>query len=130
MIGNEPPLRLDAPREEVLEHAVKLVADAWQSFDRYRPEEPPLDERVRRLLETELPPGPASAHEAVDDAGHRAGGQSRLAGQLAGGHLPEPLDDVEAPKPGRVHPEARRRRLVEHLVQVLVDAELVTELAR
>ena len=68
MIGNEPPLRLDAPREEVLEHAVKLVAEAWQSFDRYRPEEPPLDERVRRLLQTELPTGPASAHEAVDDA--------------------------------------------------------------
>ena len=52
----------------MLEHAVKLVAEAWQSFDRYRPEEPPLDERVRRLLQTELPTGPASAHEAVDDA--------------------------------------------------------------
>jgi aromatic-L-amino-acid decarboxylase len=44
------PLQLDAPREEVLEHAAKLVAEAWQSFDRYRPEEPPLDERVRELL--------------------------------------------------------------------------------
>ena len=68
MIGHEPPLRLDAPREEVLEHAVKLVAEAWQSFDRYRPEEPPLDERVRRLLQTELPASPGAAHEAVDDA--------------------------------------------------------------
>jgi aromatic-L-amino-acid/L-tryptophan decarboxylase len=62
------PLRLDAPREEVLEHAAKLVAEAWQSFDRYRPEEPPLDERVRRLLQTELPTTPGAAHEAVDDA--------------------------------------------------------------
>ena len=36
-------------------------------FDRYRPEEPPLDERVRRLLQTELPTT-RSRHEAVDDA--------------------------------------------------------------
>jgi aromatic-L-amino-acid/L-tryptophan decarboxylase len=62
------PLRLDAPREEVLEHAAKLVAEAWQSFDRFRPEEPPLDERVRQLLRTELPEGPTAAHEALDDA--------------------------------------------------------------
>ena len=68
MIEPDVPLRLDAPREEVLEHAVKLVAEAWQSFDRFRPEEPPLDERVRRLLRTELPSGPGSAHEALDDA--------------------------------------------------------------
>ena len=68
MTEADVPLRLDAPREEVLEHAAKLVAEAWQSFDRYRPEEPPLDERVRRLLLTELPTTPGSAHEAVDDA--------------------------------------------------------------
>lgn len=68
MIEHDVPLRLDAPREEVLEHAAKLVAEAWQSFDRYRPEEPPLDERVRRLLQTELPATPGAAHEAVDDA--------------------------------------------------------------
>jgi aromatic-L-amino-acid decarboxylase len=75
----EVPLRLDAPREEVLEHAAKLVAEAWQSFDRYRPEEPPLDERVRGLLRrppmgpwrrrtTELPQEGAPVHEALDDA--------------------------------------------------------------
>ena len=33
------------------EHAARLVAEAWRSFDRFRPEEPPLDERVVRLLE-------------------------------------------------------------------------------
>jgi aromatic-L-amino-acid/L-tryptophan decarboxylase len=65
---SDGPLRLDAPREELLEHAVKLVAEAWQSFDRYRPEEPPLDERVRELLRTELPERPTAAHEALDDA--------------------------------------------------------------
>ncbi|MGZ4110648.1 MAG: pyridoxal phosphate-dependent decarboxylase family protein, partial [Actinomycetota bacterium] len=62
------PLRLDAAREEVLAHATKLVEEAWRSFDRYRPEEPPLDDRVRRLLEAALPEDPVSAHEALDDA--------------------------------------------------------------
>ncbi len=50
MTEDERPLRLDAPREEALAHAARLVEEAWRSFDRYRPEEPPLDERVRRLL--------------------------------------------------------------------------------
>jgi aromatic-L-amino-acid decarboxylase len=62
------PLRLDAAREEVLAHATKLVEAAWRSFDRYRPEEPPLDERVRGLLEAALPEGPVPAHEVLDDA--------------------------------------------------------------
>jgi aromatic-L-amino-acid decarboxylase len=62
------PLRLDAPREEVLAHAAKLVEEAWRSFDRYRPEEPALDERVRVLLGAGLPGEPVSVHEALDDA--------------------------------------------------------------
>jgi aromatic-L-amino-acid decarboxylase len=62
------PLRLDAPREEALEHAAKLVAEAWRSFDRPRPEEPPLDERIRRLLRISLPEVPVGVHEALDDA--------------------------------------------------------------
>jgi aromatic-L-amino-acid decarboxylase len=67
---NEPdrPLRLDAPREEALEHAAKLVAEAWRSFDRPRPEEPPLDDRLRTLLRAGLPQDPVSVHEALDDA--------------------------------------------------------------
>ncbi len=64
----ERPLRLDAPREEVLAHAAKLVEEAWRSFDRYRPEEPALDERVRELLGAGLPGEPVSVHEALDDA--------------------------------------------------------------
>jgi aromatic-L-amino-acid decarboxylase len=64
----ERPLRLDAPREEALEHAAKLVAEAWRSFDRPRPEEPPLDERIRRLLQGSLPKRGVSVHEALDDA--------------------------------------------------------------
>jgi aromatic-L-amino-acid decarboxylase len=64
----ERPLRLDAPREEALEHAARLVAEAWRSFDRFRPEEPPLDERVRRLLAGALPAEPAPVHDVLDDA--------------------------------------------------------------
>ncbi len=65
---DDRPLRLDAPREEALEHAARLVAEAWRSFDRFRPEEPPLDERVRRLLEGGLPAEPSPVHDVLDDA--------------------------------------------------------------
>ncbi|HWC71502.1 MAG TPA: aminotransferase class V-fold PLP-dependent enzyme [Actinomycetota bacterium] len=68
MIGPERPLRLDAPREEALEHAARLVAEAWRSFDRFRPEEPPLDDRVRRLLQRALPAEPSPVHDVLDDA--------------------------------------------------------------
>ncbi len=68
MEAPDRPLRLDAPREEALEHAAKLVAEAWESFDRPRPEEPPLDERLRLLLRSGLPSEPVSVHEALDDA--------------------------------------------------------------
>ena len=68
MTAPDGPLRLDAPREDALEHAARLVADAWRSFDRFRPEEPPLDERVRRLLESALPANPSPVHDVLDDA--------------------------------------------------------------
>ena len=48
MTEDERPLRLDAPREEALAHAARLVEEAWRSFDRFRPEEPPLDDRCAR----------------------------------------------------------------------------------
>ena len=64
----ERPLRLDAPREEILRHATVLVEEAWRSFDRFRPEEPALDDRVRRLLEAALPEDGVPAREVLDDA--------------------------------------------------------------
>ena len=64
----ERPLRLDATREEALAHAAGLVEEAWRSFDRFRPEEPPLDERVRELIRGGLPEEPAPVHEVLDDA--------------------------------------------------------------
>jgi aromatic-L-amino-acid decarboxylase len=65
---DERPLRLDATREEALEHAVKLVGQAWRSFDRFRPEEPSLDARVRELIRAGLPEDPTPVHEVLDDA--------------------------------------------------------------
>jgi aromatic-L-amino-acid/L-tryptophan decarboxylase len=68
MTEPERPLRLDATREEALAHATKLVEEAWRSFDRFRPEEPPLDARVRELIRGGLPEEPAPVHEVLDDA--------------------------------------------------------------
>ncbi len=68
MNDRERPLRLDAPREEALDHAARLVAEAWGSFDEFRAEEPPLDDRVRQLLRQALPEGPTPVHRALDDA--------------------------------------------------------------
>ncbi len=65
----QPSLRLDIPRHEALRHATELVAQAWRSFDRFRPEEPPLDERVRALLHAALPDDGVPVHEAMNDAG-------------------------------------------------------------
>jgi aromatic-L-amino-acid decarboxylase len=64
----EPALRLDAPREEALARASKLIEQAWRSFDRFRPEEPPLDDRVRALLRAALPEEPSPVDEVLDDA--------------------------------------------------------------
>lgn len=69
MTEPDRPLRLDATREEALQHAVKLVTEAWRSFDRYRPEEPPLDARVQALLRDALPQTPTPVHEVLDDTG-------------------------------------------------------------
>ncbi len=66
--GDGPALRLDAPREEALARAAKLIEQAWRSFDRFRPEEPPLDERVRALLRADLPQEPSPVDEVLDDA--------------------------------------------------------------
>jgi aromatic-L-amino-acid/L-tryptophan decarboxylase len=64
----EPALRLDAPREEALARAAKLIEQAWRSFDRFRPEEPPLDDRVRALLRAALPESASPVDEVLDDA--------------------------------------------------------------
>ena len=68
MTDAERPLRLDAPRAEVLARAAELVVEAWRSFDRPRPEEPPLDARVERLLGAGLPAEATPALDVLVDA--------------------------------------------------------------
>jgi aromatic-L-amino-acid/L-tryptophan decarboxylase len=63
-----PSLRLDATREEALERAAAIVADAWRSFDHARPGEPAIDDRLRELLHVELPEKGSSVLAALDDA--------------------------------------------------------------
>lgn len=69
MTADGPSLRLDVSREEALRHAARIIVQAWRSFDRFRPEEPPLDERVLALLRSGLPEAGVPVHEALDDAG-------------------------------------------------------------
>ncbi len=66
--ADQPSLRLDATREEALERAAAIVADAWRSFDQARPGEPRIDDRLRELLRAALPAGSSSALAALDDA--------------------------------------------------------------
>jgi aromatic-L-amino-acid decarboxylase len=62
------PLRLDVPREEALARAAELIAQAWRSFDRFRPGQPPIGERVRALTALGLPETPSPALAVLDDA--------------------------------------------------------------
>ena len=59
-----------ADREEVMEHLVRVVCDAWASFDTPRPSEPELDEALAARLEAPLPEGPGDAEDALEDAAH------------------------------------------------------------
>lgn len=47
--------------------AGELILEAWRSFDRARPSEPPLGDRVRTLLAAGLPETPSPVLEALDD---------------------------------------------------------------
>ena len=63
-----PSLRLDATREEALERASTIVMGAWQSFDRARPGQPEIDDRLHELLRAALPEQGSSVLQALDDA--------------------------------------------------------------
>jgi aromatic-L-amino-acid decarboxylase len=63
-----PALRLDITREQAIARAAELIAEAWRSFDRFRPGQPPIDEHVRALTALGLPEEPTSALTVLDDA--------------------------------------------------------------
>ena len=61
-------MRLDVSRHEALARAAELIAEAWRSFDRFRPWQPPIGERVRELTALGLPEDPSPALDVLDDA--------------------------------------------------------------
>ncbi|MSO94722.1 MAG: aminotransferase class V-fold PLP-dependent enzyme [Thermoleophilia bacterium] len=61
-------LRLDVPRELALQRAAEIVTEAWTSFDRARPQQPPIDDHLRALFATGLPDSPTGVLEVLDDA--------------------------------------------------------------
>ncbi len=62
------PLQLDVSREEALAKVTALIAEAWHSFDHFRPGQPPVGERMRALAALGLPEDPAPALDVIDDA--------------------------------------------------------------
>ena len=67
-MSSQPSLRLDAPREQVLERAAALIAEAWRGFDHARPGQPDVDADVRALLASPLPEAPTAAEQVLEDA--------------------------------------------------------------
>ncbi len=67
-MSEQPSLRLDAPREQVLERATALIAEAWRGFDHAREGQPEVDATVREMLRGSLPAGPAPAERVLEDA--------------------------------------------------------------
>jgi len=61
-------LRLDVPREQALDRAAEIVVEAWRSFDQARPTEPPINDRLKVLLEAALPESPGRVLEVLEDA--------------------------------------------------------------
>ncbi len=67
MMSAEPSLPLPA-REDVLDHAARLILSAWRSFDHARPDQPPPADRHRELLGRPLPEDGSDAVAALDAA--------------------------------------------------------------
>src|SRR5437764_391347 len=63
--GPALPLR---HREQVLEHAARLIIEAWKSFDHPRPDQPLPTERHLELLSRPLPQASSDPVAALDAA--------------------------------------------------------------
>ena len=61
-------LRLDVPREQALERAAEIVAEGLAQLRPRPPDEPPIDDRLRELLEAALPESPTAVLEVLEDA--------------------------------------------------------------
>ena len=67
-MSDQPSLRLDVSREQVLNRAAELIAESWAGFDHARPNQPPVDAAVQQMLEAPLPQLPTAAEEVLRDA--------------------------------------------------------------
>ncbi len=73
-LGAEPFPPAEGPslplpgREQVLEHAARLILDTWRSFDHARPGQPLPAERHHELLSRALPAAPSDPAKALDAA--------------------------------------------------------------
>src|SRR3712207_5416758 len=59
-----------ADREGVLEDLVRVICEAWASFDAPRASEPELEKALAARLEAPLPEDPGDAEAVLDDAAH------------------------------------------------------------
>lgn len=66
--AGETALQLDIGRDAALACATEIVSEAWQSFDRFRTGQPPVQPRLEELLELALPDGATPTREAIADA--------------------------------------------------------------
>lgn len=57
-----------ADRDAVLAALTRLIAEAWESFERPRPVEPAIDDDIRQRLERGLPELPADPAQVLADA--------------------------------------------------------------
>jgi aromatic-L-amino-acid/L-tryptophan decarboxylase len=67
-MGSGPEAPRTADREAILEDLVRVIADAWASFDRPRITEPELDAAQEERFNAPLPGPPGDAEEALFDA--------------------------------------------------------------
>ena len=61
-------LSLAADRDAMLARTGELITKAWRSFDQSRPDQPPIDDRLRELLREAMPKHGMPIEQALDDA--------------------------------------------------------------
>ena len=65
---SELGLRLDVGRDDALARADSVIREAWRGFDHFRVGQPPVDTRLRDILDEGLPERGTGSEEAILDA--------------------------------------------------------------
>jgi aromatic-L-amino-acid/L-tryptophan decarboxylase len=61
-------LPLEVSREDLLAQTSEIILGAWQSFDKARPGEPPIDDDLKELAKASLVEKPIAAQQALEEA--------------------------------------------------------------